>query len=95
MLELLKQNRVDMVICTRFTAGPEPWTPDELRRFAEELKLAVEDLPAPHDALIRASALAAARGWILVTGSLRIVGKVRSIIRQLGAQRRPISASVV
>jgi dihydrofolate synthase/folylpolyglutamate synthase len=93
MLELLKQNRVDVVICTRSTSGPLPWAPDELRRCAEQLELAAEDLPEPHDALMRASALTAGRGWILVTGSFRIVGEVRSMIRELGAQRRPISAS--
>jgi dihydrofolate synthase / folylpolyglutamate synthase len=94
MLDLLRQNCVDVVICTRSTSGPQQWTPSELRRFAEELDLAAEDLPEPRDALMRASALAAGRGWILVTGSLRIVGEVRSIIRELGAQQRPISASV-
>ena len=65
----------------------------ELYRFAEELQLAAEDLPEPRDALMRASALAAGRGWILVTGSFRIVGEVRSIIRELGAQQKPISMS--
>jgi dihydrofolate synthase/folylpolyglutamate synthase len=94
MLKLLKRNSVDVVICTRSTSGPRPWAPDELCRFAEELELTAEDLPDPHDALMRASALATGRGWILVTGSLRIGGEVRSIIRELGAQRRPISASV-
>jgi hypothetical protein len=36
--------------------------------------------------------LARGRGWILVTGSFRIVGEIRSIILELGAQQRPILA---
>lgn len=93
MLELLKRNRVDVVVCTRSNSGPRPWAPHELCRFAEKLGLVAEDLTEPRDALMRASALSAGRGWVLVTGSFRIVGEVRSIIRELGAQRRPISAS--
>jgi dihydrofolate synthase/folylpolyglutamate synthase len=92
MLDLLSQNRMDVVICTRSTAGSPAWAPADLRRFAEELDLAAEDLPQPRDALMRASALAGGRGWILVTGSFRIVGEIRSIIRELGARQRPISA---
>jgi dihydrofolate synthase / folylpolyglutamate synthase len=90
MLDLLRQSRVDVVICTRSTSGPQPWAPDELRRFAEGLGLAAEDVPEPRDALMRASGFAAGRGWILVTGSFRIVGEVRSMIRKLGVPRRPI-----
>jgi len=39
---------------------------------------------------MRAIALAG-RGWILVTGSLRLVGEIRSIIRELGAEPRRFS----
>ena len=92
MLDLLRRHRVDVVICTRSTSGPPSWAPGELRRFAEELDLAAEELSQPRDAVMRASALARGRGWILVTGSFRIVGEIRSIIRELGAQQRPISA---
>jgi len=92
MLDLLRQHRVDVVICMRSTTGPASWAPGELRRFAEELDLAAEELSQPRHAVMRASALARGRGWILVTGSFRIVGEIRSIIRELGAQQRPISA---
>jgi len=40
---------------------------------------------------MRAIALVAGRGWILVTGSLRLVGEIRSIIRELGAEPRRFS----
>jgi dihydrofolate synthase / folylpolyglutamate synthase len=92
MLDLLRQHRVDVVICTGSTSGPPSWAPGELRRFAEELDLAAEELSQPRNAVMRASALARGRGWILVTGSFRIVGEIRSIILELGAQQRQISA---
>ena len=92
MLDLLRQHRVDVVICMRSTTGPASWAPGELRRFAEELDLAAEELSQPRNAVMRASALARGRGWILVTGSFRIVGEIRSIILELGAQQRPILA---
>jgi len=92
MLDLLRRHRVDVVICTRFTSGPSSWAPGELRRFAEELDLAAEELSQPRDAVMWASALARGRGWILVTGSFRIVGEIRSIIRELEARQRPIPA---
>jgi hypothetical protein len=39
------------------------------------------------DALLRALALAASvDGWVLVTGSLRLVGEVRPIVRRLAGQ---------
>jgi len=91
MLDLLRRHRVDVVICTRSTSGPSS-SPGELRRFAEELDLAAEELSQPRDAVMWASALARGRGWILVTGSFRIVGEIRSVIRELGAQQRPLSA---
>ena len=92
MLDLLRRHRVDVVICTRSTSGPSSWAPGELRRFAEELDLAAEELSQPRDAEMCASALARGRGWILVTGSFRIVGEIRSIIRELEARQRPIPA---
>ena len=61
-------------------------------RFAEELDLVAEELSQPRDAVMWASALARGRGWILVTGSFRIVGDIRSIIRELEARQRPIPA---
>ena len=85
MLDLLRRHRVDVVICTRSTSGPSSWALGELRRFAEELS-------QPRDAVMWASALARGRGWILVTGSFRIVGEIRSIIRELEARQRPIPA---
>ena len=58
-----------------------------LRRFAEELS-------QPRDAVMWASAFARGRGWILVTGSFRIVGEIRSIIRELEARQRADSRAV-
>ncbi len=91
MLDLLKQNHVDAVLCTKAASDVRPWTSHELRHLAEELGLATEDIPEPRDALMRAIALVAGHGWILVTGSLRLVGEIRSIIRELGAEPRRFS----
>jgi dihydrofolate synthase/folylpolyglutamate synthase len=88
MLELLKQNRVDAVICTQADSDVQSWTSHELSHFAGELGLTTEDIPKPRDALMQALALTAARGWILVTGSLRLAGEIRPFIRELGAEQR-------
>ena len=93
MLDLLKQNRVDAVLCTKAASDVRPWTSHELGHFAEELGLATEDIPGPRAALMQALALVAGRGWILVTGSLRLVGEIRSIIRELGAKPRRFSCA--
>jgi dihydrofolate synthase/folylpolyglutamate synthase len=88
MLKLLKQNRVDAMICTQAGSDVQSWTSHELHHFAGELGLTTEDIPEPRDALMQALALVAGRGWILVTGSLRLVGEIRPIIRGLGAEQR-------
>jgi dihydrofolate synthase/folylpolyglutamate synthase len=82
------------LLCTRSSSGPSSWAPGELRRFAEELDLAAEELSQPRDAVMWASALARGRGWILVTGSFRIVGEIRSIIRELEARQKADSRAV-
>jgi len=94
MLDLLKQNRVDAVLCTKAASDVRPWTSHELGHFAEELGLTTEDIPEPRAALMQAFALVAGRGWVLVTGSLRLVGEVRSIIRELGGEPRRFSCAV-
>jgi dihydrofolate synthase/folylpolyglutamate synthase len=88
LLELLKQHRVDAVICTQAGSDVQSWTSHELRQFCGELGLTAEDIPELRDALMLAVALAAERGWILVTGSLRLVGEIRPILRGLGAEQR-------
>jgi len=93
MLDLLKRNRVDAVLCTKAASDVRAWTSHELGHFAEELGLATQDIPEPRAALMRAFALVAGRGWILVTGSLRLVGEIRSIIRELGAEPRRFSSA--
>jgi folylpolyglutamate synthase/dihydropteroate synthase len=88
MLDLLKQNRVDAVICTQVGSDLRSWTSHELRHFAGELGLTTENIPEPRDAFLQARALVAGSGWMLVTGSLRLVGEIRPIIRELGAEPR-------
>jgi dihydrofolate synthase/folylpolyglutamate synthase len=88
MLDLLKQNHVDVVMCTKAGSDVRPWASHELRHFAEELGLTTKDIPEPRDALMQALASVGGRGWILVTGSLRLVGEIRPIIRELGAEAR-------
>ena len=55
MLDLLKQNRVDAVICTKAGSDARPWASHELRHFAGELRLTTEDVPEPRDALMQAA----------------------------------------
>jgi hypothetical protein len=82
MLDLLRRHRVDVIICTGSTSGPHHGAPGGLRRHAEELDPAAEELLQSRNAVMRTSALARGRGWILVlvTGSFRIVGEIRSMI---------------
>jgi len=85
MLAVLKR-RAAIVICTRAAGGPPAYEPDELRHLAAAAGLAAEAIANPGEALARAEAAAAPGGWILVTGSLHLVGEVRPIIRRLLAQ---------
>jgi dihydrofolate synthase / folylpolyglutamate synthase len=95
MLKLLKNNRVDVVICTRSTMGPRAWDPEELRRFADELELVGENIPQASQALVRATELATGGDWVLVTGSLHIIGEIRPKLRELGALEKPIPRGLV
>ena len=85
MLAVLKR-RAAIVICTRAAGGPPAYEPAELRDLAEAAGLAAEAVADPGEALARAAVVAAPAGWILVTGSLHVVGEVRPIIRRLLAQ---------
>ena len=91
MLAVLKR-RASTVICTQATAGPPSCDPAELRDLAAAAGVPAEQVARPGDALVRAAAIAGARGWILVTGSLHVVGEVRPILRRLAAQGDGASA---
>jgi hypothetical protein len=78
MLDLLRQSRVDVIICTSSTSGPQPWAPDELRRFAEELGLAATNstacsspLPVRRSGLVRVHSAEAESAFagLLISGS--------------------------
>ena len=77
------RHRTALVICTQATGGPPAFSPTELRSLAEAAGLAAEAIVHPDEALARAVMAVAARGWILVTGSLYIVGEVRPILRRM------------
>jgi len=78
---LLKElrGRVDRVLCTSTGTGPVR-TPEELRRAAAELGMAAEPVVRPADALRAAIGRARPEGWVLVTGSLHLVGAVRGLL---------------
>jgi dihydrofolate synthase/folylpolyglutamate synthase len=73
--------RVDRLACTSKGVGPSH-APEDLRGVARRLGIEAEVLPAPEAAIERAMQLALERstrgGWVLVTGSLHLVGAVRS-----------------
>ncbi|MEM7306809.1 MAG: bifunctional folylpolyglutamate synthase/dihydrofolate synthase [Planctomycetota bacterium] len=77
LLKVLR-DRVDRVFCT--SAGDGPYrAPQELLALASRLGIAAEASP-PGDALQAAVGRAQPDGWVLVTGSLHLVGAVRSRI---------------
>jgi dihydrofolate synthase/folylpolyglutamate synthase len=82
MLDML-WHRTAVVVCTQATGGPPAFSPTELCSLAEGAGLAAEAIAHPEDALARAVMAVPARGWILVTGSLHIVGEVRPILRRM------------
>jgi dihydrofolate synthase/folylpolyglutamate synthase len=72
------QGRADRVLCTSPGDGPYRH-PMELRALALELGLAAEAFPEPPSALERAASAAGSAGWVLVTGSLHLVGALRPL----------------
>jgi dihydrofolate synthase/folylpolyglutamate synthase len=75
MLKAL-QGGVDRVLCTSVGEGPYRGA-DELTAIARELGLAAVAVSDPMAALDRAVRSVGAGGWVLVTGSLHLVGAVR------------------
>lgn len=72
--------RVDRVLCT--TAGKGPYrSPEELLEVALRVGLRAEAPGTPESAIARARELSAPDGWVLVTGSLHLVGAIRPLLR--------------
>ena len=71
--------RVDRVLCTKAGQGPYR-TPEELLERALRFGLTAEAC-SPESVLSRARDLAGSNGWILVTGSLHLVGALRPRLR--------------
>jgi dihydrofolate synthase/folylpolyglutamate synthase len=72
--------RVDRVLCSSVGEGPYR-DAAELAGLARALGLAAEAVPAPAAALDEALRLAGTGGWVLVTGSLHLVGAVSAHAR--------------
>jgi len=70
------RGRVDRVLCTSVGQGPAR-TAVELAELSRELGLDAEAVPEPAAALDEAARVAGTGGWVLVTGSLHLVGAVR------------------
>jgi dihydrofolate synthase / folylpolyglutamate synthase len=70
--------RSDRVLCTSAGAGPYR-TPGELLAVAVQLGLEAAAVSDPKDALQAALRRAQSGGWVLVTGSLHLVGAVRGL----------------
>ncbi|MFT5463877.1 MAG: dihydrofolate synthase/folylpolyglutamate synthase, partial [Planctomycetota bacterium] len=72
---------VDRTLCTRAGSGPHA-APADLAVLATDLGLRAQAVDDPASALIDAlRAARAAGGWVLVIGSLHLVGALRSSIR--------------
>jgi dihydrofolate synthase/folylpolyglutamate synthase len=68
--------RVDRVLCSSAGQGPQR-DAAELAALARELGLDARSVPDPAAALVEAARIAGTGGWVLVTGSLHLVGAVR------------------
>jgi dihydrofolate synthase/folylpolyglutamate synthase len=68
--------RADRVLCTSAGSGPYR-TPEELSEEATRVGLEAEPVSTAADALDRALRSVRPGGWVLVTGSLHLVGAVR------------------
>jgi dihydrofolate synthase/folylpolyglutamate synthase len=79
MLKAL-QGGVDRVLCTSVGDGPYRGA-DELAALAGELGLAARAVPEARAALDEAVRAAGPGGWVLVTGSLHLVGALRRFTR--------------
>ena len=79
MLKAL-QGGVDRVLCTSVGEGPYRGA-DELAALARELGLAAQAVPEARAALDEAARAAGTGGWVLVTGSLHLVGALRRFTR--------------
>ncbi len=71
------RGRVDTVLCTSVGDGPYR-DPMELRALAAEIGLSAEGMASPRAALEEAVRRAGS-GWVLVTGSLHLVGVLREL----------------
>ena len=71
--------RSDRVLCTSAGAGPYR-TPEELSREAARLGVEALAVSSPRAALEAALRRAHPGGWVLVTGSLHLVGAVRGLL---------------
>lgn len=72
--------RADTVLSTSVGRGPYR-TPTELRSVAQELGFGAVAIESPRAALDEAVRLAGSERWVLVTGSLHLIGAVRRFTR--------------
>jgi dihydrofolate synthase/folylpolyglutamate synthase len=72
--------KVSLIVCTSAKGGPPAFSPEQLADLVTVAGIDAEIREDPVDALLRAAAVAAEQGWILVTGSLHLVGAVRPFL---------------
>ena len=79
MLKLLI-GRADRVFCT--SPGPGPYvSPSELERQAMGLGLEAKAFDDPERALQEALQHCGEHQWVLITGSLHLVGRLRGLLK--------------
>lgn len=72
-----------LVVCTRLADGRSSWPAAELARIGRELGLQTECADTPMQGLERCLDQPEAGAWVLVTGSLYLVGEVGPGLRRL------------
>lgn len=77
LLKALRE-RVDRVHCT--SVGSRQRAPEELAALAADQGLEAHAMGSPEDAVTSAAAAVGSAGWVLVTGSLHLVGAVRGSV---------------
>ncbi|MFN0182572.1 MAG: bifunctional folylpolyglutamate synthase/dihydrofolate synthase [Aquabacterium sp.] len=78
------QGRAAHVVCTELDHGRRSWPATDLARLCTQQGLSAEVAAHPRDGLARCLQRVAPGQWLLVTGSLYLVGELRAAVRQAG-----------
>lgn len=83
----------DYVVFTANTSGPPQHDPSLMRGIAGKLGIRGEIIDEPRQAFRRGVDLTRHAGWLLITGSLYLVGTIRPLVRSLANSEVELLAS--